>query len=501
MPIRICLFLWAICLSVPAMAYWQRAESEHYVVHADIGSTDLSNLVQRLEDHNRMLRQILPLEIEPGRKLELYLTPNYNRISRIYGFSVSGLSTYSPDAAISFARLDLTDELDVRYTAPFFYAAGFHFEQAFQQPVPPWLWSGFSSFLATAYPLDNGQFALGARDPRRPSGAPVDLATLERVLTYKKSPETQARFNRFYDVSREVAAVVLFDPRYAGAIERHVAAYVSGATMEETASALGDLQTLQETVAKAQRLTRPNIRVITLEPAPPAEFTHRPMSSEEIALIDARFKRHYPRHRAANSRDLRKLTERFASSALVWFEYAANEFARVQNSEFGRDPLFRGFGFANGELIVPANRYPDAEAWRAVNRALAIDPDMTEARRLRAEILLNRLVREGDTADAAGYDEVRQMLAPLARDPRSQPLAAALYHQSYIEQGLVPTEEAFEQLREAFRANASVADLRYAYATALSRRGEKGAARGLLISMLNDPAFQAAAVRALEVTQ
>ncbi len=294
---------------------------------------------------------------------------------------------------------------------------------------------------------------------------------------------------------------MLFDPRYAGAIERHVAAYVSGATMEETASALGDLQTLQETVAKAQRLTRPNIRVITLEPATPAEFTHRPMSSEEIALIDARFKRHYPRHRAANSRDLRKLTERFASSALVWFEYAANEFARVQNSEFGRDPLFRGFGFANGELIVTANRYPDAEAWRAVNRALTIDPDMTEARRLRAEILLNRLVREGDTADAAGYDEVRQMLAPLARDPRSQPLAAALYHQSYIEQGLVPTEEAFEQLREAFRANASVADLRYAYATALSRRGEKGAARGLLISMLNDPAFQAAAVRALEVTQ
>lgn len=495
---RICLFLWALCLSGPAMAEWQRAESEHYVVHADLGSADLRDLMQRVEDYNRILRKILPLQIEPGRKLELYVTQSANRISQIYGLNVSGIPEYSPETAMAFARLDLTDQIVVRYSSPFFYAAGFHFEQAFQQPAPPWLWSGFSSFLSTAYALDDGRYVLGAPDPTVPRGGPVSLATLERVLTYETSPATQAQFERFYEVSREIAGVLLFDPDYSGAIERHAASYISGAPMKETARSIGDLQLLREAVAKAQRRVRPMSLIITLAPAPPPEISLRTMAKEEVALIDARFKRFYPRHRAANSRDLRRLTDRFADSALVWFEYAANEFARVQNSEFGGDPLFRGFGFANGELIVTSNRYPDAEAWRAVNRALAIDPDMAEARRLRAEILLSRLVRDGELADPAAYDEVRQILAPLARDPQRQPLAAALFHQSYIEQGLEPTAEAYEQLGEAFRTNASVVDLRYAYAVALSRLGRVGEARSLLTSLLNDPAFADAARRALE---
>lgn len=105
-----------------------------------------------------------------------------------------------------------------------------------------------------------------------------------------------------------------------------------------------------------------------------------------------------------------------------------------------------------------------------------------------------------EATDAEDFDEVRQMLAPLAQEPDRHPLAAALYHQSYIEQGREPPQAALDQLGRASMANAGVGDIRYAYATALSRRGEKDLARGLLISMLNDPAFEAAALRALEMT-
>lgn len=163
--------------------------------------------------------------------------------------------------------------------------------------------------------------------------------------------------------------------------------------------------------------------------------------------------------------------------------------------------MFRGFGFSNGELIVMANPYSDAEAWRAVNRALALDPDLEPAQRLKAEIMLARLVREGNPDDPPSYDEVRALLFRQARHPKAHPLAAALYHQTYIEQSRSPPKAAETQLEQAFLHNAGVGDFRYAQAVALSRRGEKNLARGLLISMLNDPAYSAAAWRALEVTQ
>lgn len=485
--------------SFPADASgWQRAESEHYVVHADMSSEDLRQLMQEMEDFNQILRQILPLEIEPGRKLELYLTPNSERISRVASLGVSGLSVTAPDAMLAFARFDLTDPIGMKHEAPFFYAARAHLAQAVQKPVPPWL-RGVSSFLATAYPLRQGHYALGAPHPARPPGAPASIAELQRTLTYQSEPKQQDRFERFAEVSQQIASVVLLDPRYSGVIHRHITAYTSGASMDEAASEFGDLTVLQKLIIKSFRTIRPSVRVIALPPSPPAEITLRPMSKAQIALIDARFKRFHARHRAANSRQLRELTDRFADSALVWYEYAANEFARVQTSEFGDDPLFRGFGFANGELLVMANRHSDAEAWRAVNRALALDPGLAEAQCLRAEILLNRLVRAGDIDDLEAFAEVRRLLAPLARSSAAHPLAAALYYQSYIEQDQPAPDIAFDQLATAFRTNAGVLDLRYAYAVALSRRGQADEARSLLTSLLNSPQFAETAERALNI--
>lgn len=480
------------------MAEWHRAESEHYIVHADMREADLREIVQTLEDFDRMLRALMPLRIEPGQKLQLYLTPGYDRISRIAGMTVSGLPVYSSESMMAFAMFSFAEPASVRYESAFFYAANRHLEQAYIQPTPPWLGSGLPQFFSTAFKDGEGHFVLGAPDYRRPMTHPVSATEVRRTLTDKTSPRNQQQFGLFFRVARAVTAPLIVEPGYAGALERYIRAYASGRTMEQAAGELGDFETLLKDINRLANRTRPTLRRLELAPGPPAAIALRPMRSDEIALIDLRFERLNPKRRKQAAQRLRALTGRMPGSALVWYEYAAAEFGLVQNSEFARDPLFRGFGFANGELIVTANRYPDTEAWRAVNRALAIDPAMPEARRLRAEILLNRLVRAGNPDDPAGYDEVRAALAPLARDPRRNPLAAALYHQSYVEQGIAPPPEAFEQLGEAFRANASVTDFRYGYAVALSRLGRVEEARSLLTSMLNDPRFEAAARRALE---
>ncbi len=161
----------------------------------------------------------------------------------------------------------------------------------------------------------------------------------------------------------------------------------------------------------------------------------------------------------------------------------------------------KSFGFSNDEIVVSANPHSDAQAWRAVNLALALNPDNIRAQQLKAEILMSRLVRTGEIDDAAALDEVRALLAPLASDAERQPLTAALLHQSYIEQGVEPPLAVREQLGRAFVANSGVEAFRYTYAVSLSRQGQKEVAANLLTSMVNHPDYRDAAMHALEQTQ
>ncbi|RNJ63456.1 MAG: hypothetical protein EDM03_03335 [Porphyrobacter sp. IPPAS B-1204] len=496
---RVCLMLWAFCLAVPAHAQsWLRAESDHYIIHARLDEAELRGLMQAAEEFDRVLHGLMPAETQHGRKPELYLTDDASRIARTVNFGATAVCENHAELPAAYALYahsptGLPDEGEI-----FYCISQFHINNAFFRPKPMWLTGGLSHFFATAYRNEDNLFVIGApKIMRRVRGITRD--TVAQALVTQSRHKTEDEYARFLDLSRAMASPLLVEAQFAGVMNRYVDAYVSGRSMEDAARELGDLDVFTERLGRRRYVTP--IRRVKVEPPFVAAVAVRPMTADEIALVEVRLERLLETRRDASARKLAALTRRFPGSAAVWFEYAAAEYARVQFSDFDGRPIFRGFGFSNGELIVMANPYSDAEAWRAVNAALAIDPGHAQALRLKAEIMLARLVRAGNPEDDPDYDRVRAMLAPLARDPERHPLAAALYHQSYIEQGREPPEAAFRQLAQAFMTNPGVGDFRYAYATALSRRGQKGEARGLLVSMLNDPGFQAAAWRALEVTQ
>lgn len=496
---RLCLLLCALVLSIPAHAQsWLRAESDHYIVHAKLDEAGLRGLMQGIEEFDRVLHGFMPAETQHGRKPEIYLTPDASRIARVVDFGASAACETHAELPAAFAHYiqveaERPDEGEI-----FYCISQFHISNAFFRPKPMWLTGGLSHFFATTHRNDDDLFVIGApKNLRRVRGITRD--TLAQVLTTNSRHKTEAEYARFLDLSRAMASPLLVETQFAGVMNRYVDAYVSGRSMEDAARELGDLDVFAQRLGRRRVVTQ--LRLVKVEPQFVAAVSIRPMTADEIALVEPRLERLFETRRDASARKLAALTRRFPESAPVWFEFAAAEYARVKHSDFGGTPIFRGFGFANGELIVTANRYSDAEAWRAVNTALAIDPGHAQALRLKAEIMLARLVRAGNPEDDPDYDRVRAMLAPMARDPERHPLAAALYHQSYIEQGREPPDAAFQQLAKAFLSNPGVGDFRYAYATALSRRGQKGEARGLLISMLNDPVYQAAAWRALEVTQ
>jgi hypothetical protein len=500
---RACLFVVALCLAsglaLPAHAQaWLRAESEHYIVHARLPEGELRDLMQSIEEFDRVLYGLMPAETRHGRKPEFYLTDRVERIAHVADFGATAVCQDHAELPVAYSLYTTTDFGQADPSEVFYCVTQFHLGNGFFRPKPMWVTGGLSHYFATASRAEAGVFTIGKpRNPRPVRN--ITSAALNEALLVRFRHRSEMDYARFLDLSRVIASPLLIEQQFAGVLDRYVNAYVTGRSMEDAASELGDLEALAAELA-GRRIATP-IRQVRIQPMFVADVTIRRMRRDEIVLIDLRIERMLETRLKSSARELGELTRRFPDSALVWYEYAAAEYARVQNSDFGGRPVFRGFGFSNGELIVMANPYSDAEAWRAVNMALTIDPDLAQARRLRAEILLSRLVREGNPDDAAAYDEVRAMLAPLARDPEREPLAAALYHQSYVEQDREPPEAALKQLRSAFLANAGVGDFRYGYATALSRRGEKNEARGLLISMLNDPAYQAAALRALEVTQ
>lgn len=495
---RILLLLFALSLTLPAhAAEWRRAESEHYVVHAALDEDELRHVVQTMEDFGRVLDIVLPGQTEPGRKPQFYLVPDAQRVSDVYGLLVSGAPAVGAETWTVLTVYDLDRPKEDRFKDVFFYLGAHHIAAKFFKPHTPWSRSGLATFLSMTYRDEQGDFIIGRPDPVVARSGGVSAADVTRVVTTPATPESQNDFDRFYEHSAALAAPLIIDPAQNGVLSRYLDAYASGASMEETARALGDPVALSQELSRRRKARRLPMRRVTLTPQPTSMIDLRAMRPDEIALVDLRIERLLEKRREAVAGRLDDLTAKFPDSAPVWYEYAAAEYARVLHGDFGETPPLRGFGFAGGELIVTSNPHSDAEAWRAVNRALALDPAMAAAQRLRAEILLHRLVRTGDTADEAAYDEVRRALAPLAWTSAAHPLAAALYHQTFIEQGRPAPEDALAQLAVAYRTNAAVPELRYAYAAALSRAGQTAEARRLLTALLNDPRYAPAAERAL----
>ena len=477
-------------------ADWLRAESANFVFHAKLSEEELREVVQRAEDFNRLLQGQLPYQVRPGRKLHIYLEGDTGRISRVSNFENTGFAVTLPEFSGGFGLYDPDDEDVFKHYSLFYIQSIAYMDSAFFRPSPLWVHNGVPAFFSTVYVNEEGDFILGAPDVRRPMKGSPSVSRLHRLLTTKAAPKDRIVWRRFYNLSREVVTPLLIDPQYGGVLENYLNAYEAGTPMDEAGTLLGDVEVLAEQIKQRLNTNKPTFRRVTLEPMLPVEIRVRPMDKDEIALIEPRFFRLRAKNLERAAERLRKLTERFPESEAVWFEYAAAEFARVQAARFGEERVLRGFGFSNGELLVLGNRYPDAEAWRAVNKSLELNPAYAQSLRLKSEIQLSRLIKE-DTPDADAYEEVRSMLATLANNAEENPLAAALVFQSYIEQGLDAPDEALELLGRAFVANAGVEEFRYAYAVALVRRGHEDVAKNLLRSMLNDPRFREAAERAL----
>ena len=496
---RIVLLLVAFIIATPAHANtWHRAESENYVVHAQLSEADIRELTQSLEEFRRLLQQQLPTDAERGRKLQIYLDKNTKRIAWATKMRVSGVTRIAAEFAGSFSRYDPRDEPQFREGSINYSQTSYHISTGYFRTMPPWFRVGTPAFFKTSYRTDTGQFAVGVPDVRAPLTGGLSQAVMKQVLTTEEISRDTDEYARFYRRSREMVRPLIFDDRFSGKMDTYLANLTDGGQLDAAIGELGDLEEWLSAIREFSATDQPTIRLVTLPAAPPTALEVRAMRDDEVALVAYRFARLVGARPKAAAKRLKKLTKTFPESAEVWFEYAAAEYALVRRSLFGGEPIFRGFGFSNGQIVVSSNIYSDAIAWAAVNRALELDPDHAPATVLKAEILQSRLLLSNEEDETEAFEEVRALVADLATEPEKYPLAAAVSYQSYLEQEIEPTEEALDRLGRAFIANRGVNEFRYAYASALARVGRRETAEILLKAMLSNPRYKDAAQAALD---
>ena len=474
---------------------------------AELDEPEIRTVVRDMEAFRQALEQTLPSDAKPGRKLQTYLDADTKRITWAVDRVLSGWSLAGAEFAGNFSLYQPEGPPQFRYSSIQFAQASYYVTSGFFRTAPPWFRVGVSAALRTsaradpeAYGVENA-YLIGVPDVRRPLDVSLNVKHLEDVLTTEQSSHDSSTYGRFFVRSRELARVLLFDPAYSGKLVSYLNALNTGASLEEAIEELGDLSTLQESVATLSKMRNPPIRLFPVSDYPDSGVSVRPMTKDEVALVAYRFARLGGKRAKIAAKRLKGVTNRYPQSAEAWYEYAAAEHALVRESLFGGTPDFRGFGFSNRQIIVTNDPYSDRIAWEAVNRALELDPDHAPARVLKAEIQIARLLKAFDEDLTTEFEAVRALLEPLAAQPERYPLAAAVSYQSYLEQEIEPTREALDRLGRAFVANRGVGDFRYAYASALARTGEVETAEVLLKAMLSNPKFQDAAKAALTQTR
>ena len=480
----------------PASAEWLRAETQNFVIHADLGEEELREVALHMEEFDRLLQRQMPAQLRPGRKFEMWLDRGSSRISRLFGFRIFSAARNWQDLAGAFAQYD-PGESDLHRFYPLYAAyASYYQSNGYVRISPYWLRYGMPIFFSTAVVRD-GNFILGRPDQRRPMKGRMTPGRIEEILTVREDPESFEARSQAKFTSGVFTNLLLSDPANDVIVRRYLTMYNSGSTHEEAMAAFGDLSELAK-VMRRKMDKDAMLRAVPIDPDAPKDILIEPMGEDEIALVVPRFRRLEDDDRQGVARELRELAERFPDSAETWYQYAAAEFALTKGLKREDGLAFGGLGFADNFVVIKAWHYPDKAAWDAVNRALALDPGHPHARRLKAEIMLERVLDDGDVEDPSQFEDVRALLAPLVARPKEFPYAAVLNYQTYIEQGLAAPQEAFDAFGRAFLGSAGVGSFRYAYAAELVRRGEDKIARRLLESMLNEPRLQEAAQRALD---
>lgn len=433
----------ALFIAAPAEAEWRQASTQHFLIYSEQSPQSLQRFGEELERFDQAVRLVRGMHDQPaslGNRVTIFEVSldtlkalDHDRTGFIRGFytgSVAGSVAFvTHNGSTNFQirtgemlhKADIT-EMHADTVLLHEYSHHLMFEDL-TTPYPKWLVEGFAEFMSTAEFKGDGSVAIGKPALHRYMGLVYgDQLSLDALFAGNFEKITEQQLESVYGKGWLLTHYLTFEPSRKGQLEGYIAAISRGVDPVQAAhQAFGDFTTLQHELDKyftRSKLLYLSVPAKDLKPAAVQVTSLSPGASAMLPVL-----------MWLNS-GLQQNSEGLAAAA------------RKIEQQFPRDPLVETT-LAQADLKVK-----DAKgAQAAAERALAADPNSTEAMILEGRAEIEQLTSSGGSG--AAFDQARTWYLKANKlDPESpQPLYQ--FYQSYVAQKIAPTQNAIAALHYA----------------------------------------------------
>jgi tetratricopeptide (TPR) repeat protein len=470
------------CLLAPAAASaeWKKYETEHFVVHSEAAEKDVTQLAERLEKVDGLMRMATSLadKVEPV-KVRIYHVASNIEVAAALGLAGQGSGVggfYNNNILGPFA---VTPRRTTFQTGSFTPELVLHHEYAhhfmlqyFPSVYPSWYVEGFAELIGSSKFMPDGKIGYGMPAKHRGSDIAVNWVPLNELMT--KPPEKIHALDT-YGQGWALTHYLTFDKTRAAQLRRYLGALNTGAEPAKAASmAFGDLAALNRDALRYVRSSVFEYRPVAVPLSGPVIQKTTPLTPGEAALIPETMafrdeEMSFYRKPGAREREQRLRGENL-------------ERIRQKAARFANDPYAL---YLLGEAEYAAGNLPRAEA--AVDQLLTLQPGHVRGK-VRKSILLSHAAGAlSGPARAAKAAQARQLALQANRADPDDALPLMAFYQSYNLAGEPPVKQAVDGLIGVVATLPHDSRIRQLLVDELARQKRWAEAIAVLSPLANDP--------------
>lgn len=423
-------------LSNPAHAAWYEASSDHFVIYADDGESDIQRYAENLERYHSAMKFLTGRDVEkpsPSNRVVIFVVGSGRELRRVAGGgsrTIAGF--YIPRAGASRA---FVQDIRNRDGYPDFstivllheYAHHFLISSS-RYAMPRWMSEGAAEFFASASFNRDGSVLIGR--PAQHRGGELAFAndvSIRELLDDELYRENRGRgYDAFYGRSWLLYHYLTFNEERSGQITQYWVEVLNGTPpIEAGETVFGDLDQLERELEGYLRQRRMVTYSLTAEQLQASSVTLRRLPQGEAKMMDVRIRS----QRGVNA-------EQAAELVIEAREIAA---------DYPDDP---GVLTALAEAEYDAGNNDAAIA--AADAAIALDPLRANAY-VQKGYALFRMAEDAENAEDrdAAYDAAMTPFSQLNALENDHPLPLIYYYRSFTERGVSPPENARLALERA----------------------------------------------------
>lgn len=421
-------------VSGDALADWQEASSDHFVIYADESEKEIRKYSDRLERYYSAMTAVLPskdVKPSPSNRVTIYVVRSERIVRQLYGSGTDSRyirGFYMPRAGGSLAIIppidvEGTNASESELVLMHEYAHHFMAENA-PYMVPRWYGEGFAEFFATARFESKGAVGLGLPAQQRAYELfEAREVKIEQLLDSKLYAAYKSKvYDNFYGRSWLLFHYLFTDTERRKQLVDYLNRLNRGeAELAAATAAFGDLKALDKALDAYLNKRRMHYIRVTPDRLSVGQITVRTLSEGEAASMPVRI------------RSKRGVDEKTAVEVV--------QDAREVAGKYPDEPAVQA---ALAEAEYDAGN--DEAAIHAADKALAAAPGNMTAL-IQKGYALTRMATKAKTEEA--WRAARRHFVSVNKIENDNPIPLIYYYLSFIQQDKEPTKAALDGLEWA----------------------------------------------------